>query len=263
MRVLKIVKVHRTDSMVVKRPFQAFNRVAAADFPEYSIIYFWYLLHQPEFLNQLFSAAQKIVIIFTAMTQAKDLVSFEDIKNGSEEAFNKVFDLYYSRLCFFADKFLHDFDLSRSVVQQVFVDMWIKREKLQVASLQSYLFQSVRNAAIDILKHRKAESKYLSTLEPDEKNQISDWMEEAELADRINKAIQKLPEKCREIFVLCRFEELKYTEIAARLNISVKTVEMQIGIALKKLRKELSDYQMIQLLAIFFSKKSKLPYRVL
>ncbi len=197
------------------------------------------------------------------MTQAKDSVSFDDIKNGNEAAFNKAFDLYYSRLCFFTDKFLHDFDLSRSVVQQVFVDMWIKRDKLQVTSLQSYLFQSVRNASLDILKRRKAESKYLSTLEPEDSAPLADWMEEAELADRINKAIQKLPEKCREIFVMCRFEEMKYAEIAARLNISVKTVEMQIGIALKKLRKELSDYQMIQLLSVFFLKKSKLPYRVL
>ena len=87
-------------------------------------------------------------------------------------------------------------------------------------------------------------------------------MEEAELADRINKAIQKLPEKCREIFLLCRFEELRYAEIAEKLNISVKTVEMQITIALKKLRKELSDYQMIQLFAIVFPKKLQLPYRV-
>ena len=197
------------------------------------------------------------------MTQAKDSVSFDDIKNGNEAAFNKAFDLYYSRLCFFTDKFLHDFDLSRSVVQQVFVDMWIKRDKLQVTSLQSYLFQSVRNASLDILKRRKAESKYLSTLETEDSAPLADWMEEAELADRINKAIQKLPEKCREIFVMCRFEEMKYAEIAARLNISVKTVEMQIGIALKKLRKELSDYQMIQLLSVFFLKKSKLPYRVL
>jgi len=197
------------------------------------------------------------------MAQTNELVSFVDIRNGNEEAFNRAFDLYYSRLCFFTDKFLHDFDLSRSVVQQVFVDMWIKRDKLQVVSLQSYLFQSVRNSSLDILKHRKAESKYLSTLGTEEAAQLADWMEEAELADRINKAIQKLPEKCREIFIMCRFEEMKYAEIAARLNISVKTVEMQISIALKKLRKELSDYQMIQLLSVFFSKKHKLPYRVL
>jgi len=204
----------------------------------------------------------KNVITFTAMTQEKEHILFEDIRNGNEKVFNKAFDLYYSRLCFFADKILHDFDLSRSIVQQVFVDLWIKRDRLQIDSLQSYLYQSVRNASLDVLKHRKAESKYLSTLEKAESGEISNLMEEAELADRINRAIQRLPEKCREIFVLCRFDELKYSEIAARLNISVKTVEMQISIALKKLRKELSDYQMIQLLTIIFPKKTELPYRV-
>lgn len=189
------------------------------------------------------------------MAQAMEDILFEDIRNGDEEAFNKAFDLYYSRLCFFADHVLRDFDLSRSVVQQVFVDLWIKREKLQIDSLQSYLYQSARNASLDVLKHKKAESRYLSTLEKAESYQITDLMEEAELADRINRAIQHLPEKCREIFILCRFEELKYSEIAVRLNISVKTVEMQIGIALKKMKKELSDYQMIQFLTIIFSKK--------
>ena len=186
------------------------------------------------------------------MRQVKEQVKFEDVRKGDEKAFNEAFDLYYSRLCFFADIILHDFDLSRSMVQQVFVDLWIKREKLQIDSLKSYLYQSVRNASFDVLKHKKAESKYLSTLEKTESAQITDLIEEAELADRINRAIQNLPEKCREIFVLCRFEELKYSEIAARLNISVKTVEMQISIALKKLRKELSDYQMIQLFSIIF-----------
>lgn len=196
------------------------------------------------------------------MTQEKGHILFAEIRNGSEQAFNKAFDLYYSRLCFFADKILHDFDLSRSLVQQVFVDLWIKRSRLQIDSLQSYLYQSVRNASLDVLKHKKTESKYLATLGKEEAVQLTDLMEDAELADRINRAIQNLPEKCREIFILCRFDELKYAEIAARLNISVKTVEMQISIALKKLRKELSDYQMIQLLTIIFPKKLQLPYRV-
>lgn len=189
------------------------------------------------------------------MTKEKERFLFEDIKNGKEEAFNKAFDLYYSRLCFFADKLLHDFDLSRSVVQQVFVDLWIKRNKLQVDSLQSYLYQSVRNASFDIIKHKKAESRYLSYLGKVEPEQYNDLMEEAELADHINRAIQHLPEKCREIFILCRFEGLKYAEIADRLQISVKTVEMQISIALKRLRYELSEYQMIQLFTLIIQKK--------
>jgi len=190
-------------------------------------------------------------------------ILFAEIRKGNEEAFNKAFDLYYSRLCFFADKILHDFDLSRSLVQQVFVDLWIKRDRLLVTSLQAYLYNSTRNAALDVLKHKKVESRYLSSLEQNESVVVTDLMEEAELADRINSAIQNLPEKCREIFLLCRFDGLKYAEIADRLNISVKTVEMQVSIALKRLRKELSDYQMIQLLSFFIPKKHQLPYRVI
>jgi RNA polymerase sigma-70 factor (ECF subfamily) len=196
------------------------------------------------------------------MTQEREHILFTDIKNGSEKAFNKAFVLYYSRLCFFSDRILHDFDLSRSIVQQVFVDLWIKRERLLVTSLQAYLYNSTRNASLDVLKHKKVESRYLSSLEKNESVEETDLMEEAELADRINSAIQKLPEKCREIFLLCRFEELKYAEIAVKLNISVKTVEMQISIAMKKLRKELSDYQMIQLLTIIIPKKLQVHYRV-
>lgn len=197
------------------------------------------------------------------MMQEKVPITLEEICKSGEVAFNKVFDLYYSPLCFFSDKILHDFDLSRSVVQQVFVDLWIKRHQLHIVSLKSYLYQSVRNASLDVLKRKRAESKYLSTLEKEESGTLSDLMEEAELADRINRAIQNLPERCREVFVLCRFEELKYAEIADRLHISVKTVEMQISIALKKMRKELSDYQMIQLLTIVFQKKLQVPYRVI
>lgn len=179
------------------------------------------------------------------------------IKDGDEDAFNKAFDLYYPRLCFFADNILHDFDLSRSVVQQVFVDMWIKHESLNIFfSLKSYLFQAVKNETLDILKHRRVENKYLESFQgKEEPIWFQDQIEVAELNDKINSAIQELPPRCQNIFMLCRFEELKYSEIAERLNISVKTVEMQISIALKKIRQELSDSQMINLLAFLFSKK--------
>ena len=179
---------------------------------------------------------------------------FSKIKEGDENAFNKAFDLYYPQLCFFANNMIHDFDLSRSIVQQVFVDLWIRHKNLDILfSLKSYLFQAVRNEAFDILKHRKVESKYLQSLrKKDEQGWFHDQIEEAELNDRINIAIQELPPKCRNIFILCRFEELKYSEIAERLNISVKTVEMQISIALKKIRTKLSSNQSINLLSFLF-----------
>ncbi len=182
------------------------------------------------------------------------------IKKGDEDAFSKAFDLYYPQLCFFADNIIRDFDLSRSLVQQVFVDLWVRHKELNIlVSLKSYLFQAVKNEALDVLKHRKVESKYLQKIQDlqgdDQQPQFHDQVEEAELNARLNTAIQELPPKCREIFMLCRFEELKYSEVAEHLNISVKTVEMQISIALKKIRKKLSHYQYVNLLSFLLSKK--------
>lgn len=203
------------------------------------------------------------------MTRENDTILFDEIRNGNERVFNQIFDNYYPCLCFYTNKYLNDFDLSRSVVQQVFVDLWIKRDRLQVVSLKSYLFQSARNASLDIIKHRKTEKRYLSTFQKIESFQDDDFLEEAELADKINKAIQLLPERCRVIFMMCRFEELKYADIAKRLNISVKTVEMQVSIALKRLRNELGycdkkpPYrQIIKLSEKVISKDIDLSYRV-
>ncbi|MEL7585860.1 MAG: RNA polymerase sigma-70 factor [Prolixibacteraceae bacterium] len=191
------------------------------------------------------------------MVEDQNQFLYLSIKQGDENAFNQVFNLYYTRLCFFGDHLVHDFDLSRSIVQDVFVDIWLNREKLDIHfSLKSFLFQSVRNKALNVLKHRKVESKFIAEQKKkDEPFSVQDLMEEAELNDKINSAIHELPPKCKEIFLLCRFEELRYWEIAERLNISVKTVEMQISIALKKIRQKLIDPQMLQLIIFMFSKK--------
>ena len=181
----------------------------------------------------------------------------QKISQGNEESFAKAFDFFYPSLCYYADKFIHDLDESRSLVQQVFVDLWIKRNKLVIhQTLKSYLFKSVRNSALDYLKHKLVETKYLEENRSDEASYDTDLIEEAELNARINAAIGELPEKCREIFILCRFEELHYSEVAQQLGISVKTVEMQMGIAMKKLKHKLTAYQHIQVLIYFFSKNN-------
>ncbi|MGV8095242.1 MAG: RNA polymerase sigma-70 factor [Mangrovibacterium sp.] len=180
---------------------------------------------------------------------------FSEIKQGNEAAFRKVYEDYYTCLCFYAGKFIHDSEQARSIVQEVYAGLWMKREKLNITySVKAYLFNSVRNACIDYLRKEKSNNEALAGLARDD-TVSSDHMEVAELNDRINRTIQALPEKCREIFVLCRFEGLKYGEIAEKLGISIKTVEMQMGIALKKLRKSLSDYQWINLMIFILLKK--------
>ena len=168
---------------------------------------------------------------------------FQQIKKGDEAAFSRLFDGYYAALCFFASKYVGDLDLSRSLVQQVFMDLWLKREKIDVSwSVKSYLYRSVKNRCIDHLRKEKNTSEISESVENQSQVPFRDLVEEAELNDRINTSINQLPGKCREVFLLCRFEGLKYAEIAQKLNISVKTVEMQMGIALKKLRENLSDF---------------------
>ena len=186
-----------------------------------------------------------------------DLHIFEKIKKGDDAAFSRLFDRFYTPLCFFASKYVSDLDLARSLVQQFFVDLWVKREKLDIhSSPKSYLYRSVKNRCIDYLRTRKKTIPVSMNGENDSSVPFQDLVEEAEINEKLNRAINQLPEKCREIFVLCRFENMKYSEIAKHLNISVKTVEMQMGIALKKLRQSLSDYQIINLLVFLHLKKN-------
>lgn len=185
-----------------------------------------------------------------------------NLNEWDENTFEKLYDEYYSSLCLFANKYLHDLDLARSLVQELFVDLWLKREKITVRdSVKPYLYRAVRNKSINYLRESKKSVSFSDISESSLNLQSSyeDKLEEAELNNRINQSINELPEKCREIFLLCRFEGLKYNQIATKLNISVKTVEMQMGIALKKLRSKLSDLQIVRLMLCIFLKKKQEP----
>lgn len=175
----------------------------------------------------------------------------------NEENFSSLFDQYYEALCFFADKYLDDLDMSRSVVQDVFVNIWTKRENISPKfSIKSYLYFAVRNRALDHLRRNKRNVEFSEGVENNLLVPFDDRVEEAEITARVNKSINELPERCREVFILCRFEGLKYSQCAEQLNISVKTVESQMAIALKRLREKLADYQYFNVLIGFFLKKN-------
>lgn len=185
----------------------------------------------------------KWFLLTQTINSMSDSSVFQQIRKGDETAFNHLFDEYYASLCFFAAKYLNDLDLSRSLVQQVFIDLWVKRKKIEIdISFKSYLYRSVKNRCIDYLRKEKKVSCITENIDGLYQISFTDLVEEAELKDLINRLINQLPPKCRKIFLLCRFEGLKYGEIAQELRISVKTVEMQMGIAMKKLREKLKDY---------------------
>lgn len=164
------------------------------------------------------------------------------LKSGEEAVFRFLFDQYYRSLVAFANKFLGDSDTSRSVVQDVFVMLYDKREELNIhTNLKSHLFQSVRNRCLNILKHDKMKREHHQRIydSGQEAEQPFESLEYAELEKCIATAINELPDQCRKIFRMSRYEGVPNQEIADQLTISKRTVETQISKALKRIRDEL------------------------
>ena len=160
--------------------------------------------------------------------------------------FEKLFREHFTALCYFARKYLGDLDSSKEIVHSVFIKIWENRSSFDWEKpAKSYLFTSVYNRSMNFIRDNK---KFIINEPAGIREEItdtaafSDTLEVAELESRIKSALQRLPEKCREIFELNRFEGKKYAEIADSLNISVKTVEAQMSKALKILKEELKDY---------------------
>lgn len=151
-----------------------------------------------------------------------------------EKDFRALFEANYNNLCRVAWRILSDRDLAREVVQEVFVELWRKGQWQQLQSSKAYLYVAVYNRSLSELQKSKRflSEDSLPLLTTDH----SDTLEEQELERIIVSAIEALPDQCKKIFILSREEELTYREIAARLGLSIKTVERQMGIALKKIR---------------------------
>lgn len=159
--------------------------------------------------------------------------------------FEMLFKAYYTKLTFFANRFLNNFPASEEIVSDTFTYLWEQRQQLNITrSANAYLYKMVQNRCLNYLKHKKIESAYVdylirNDLLSETSNSIIELYNCKELEIEIEKAIKQLPEKCAEVFKLSRFEQLKNREIAAQLNISQKTVERQMTIALEKMRTSL------------------------
>ncbi|MBY0432853.1 MAG: RNA polymerase sigma-70 factor [Cyclobacteriaceae bacterium] len=168
------------------------------------------------------------------------------LREGQDTAFEMLFKTYYEPLCNYAYSFLNDREEAEEVVQSAFITVWDKRQSLEIqTSVKSYLYRMVRNGCLNVIKHVKVKAAHLrhemAGGEPSYEG-ASQGVISSELEQKIYEAMKALPEQCRLVFQLSRFEELKYQEIADQLNISVKTVENQMGKALKIMRTQLKDY---------------------
>lgn len=192
------------------------------------------------------------------MNQSDEKVLFEKIKNSDVKAFESLFHFYYGYLCLYAQKIIKNEAASEEIVQDLFVKLWEKREQLTIeTSVKNYLFRSVKNLCLNFIQHNKTKESYSRfILSEAEKNPaFEENFPEIDLAGKIEESIQLLPEKRREIFRLSREEGLKYREIAKKLNISIKTVETQMSLAIKSLRDTLSKYKTFFTFFLSFSKK--------
>lgn len=181
----------------------------------------------------------------TSKINEKQLVS--EFINGNEQAFESLFKQYYQMLLKVAKFLINDTEQAEEIVHDVFLNVWQKRENINPeASFKNYLITAVRNRCFNYLKAKKK----TQSIDNDET-----WVEELvadtltdtpaqvkDIQNAIDAAVAKLPQQCGIIFQLSRYENMSYKEIAEALSLSPKTIENQIGRALKSLRTELKDF---------------------
>jgi RNA polymerase sigma-70 factor (ECF subfamily) len=178
---------------------------------------------------------------------------FDQVKKGDKKAFEIIFRDYFSHLCAYANTFVKDIDAAQDLVQEFLFHIWeIKTDLPSNVPVKAYLFKSIHNRCLNLLKHQQIKGKYQEQAFYEYKDNFFEesGTENEELHDKIRKTIDKLPPERRKVFIMHRYEELKYKEIAEKLNISIKTVENQIGKALVFMRDELKDYLPLILLMI-------------
>jgi RNA polymerase sigma-70 factor (ECF subfamily) len=174
----------------------------------------------------------------------KDLIV--RLKSGDQTAFELLFHFYYPGLVMYASQYTASTEDAEEIVQDFFVRFWEKHKQLTPCdSLKNYFFLSIKNGSLDFLKHQKIEKKYIDEMMALSKHHLAydtDLFIISDLQEKLKHGIDLLPDKCREVFMMSRIQGLKNEEIAAKLNISKRTVETQISKALKVLRVELKDY---------------------
>ncbi|WP_421919219.1 RNA polymerase sigma-70 factor [Marinifilum sp.] len=167
------------------------------------------------------------------------------IKKGNLKEFERLFKFYYPLLCNYAVKFVKDHDQAEEIVQSLFCQIWEDRKKLKIhTSFKAYLYKATYLNSLQFLRKKGIRNQYEAYVKNTSNGDVTRYhsVEEKEIQTIIQNTLSNLPEKCSRIFKMSRYEGLKYHEIADKLSVSVKTVEANMGRALKAFRKNLKDY---------------------
>lgn len=178
-------------------------------------------------------------------TSTPDIISL--IRQGDQKAFETLFKAYYARLCEYSFLLIRDKEIATELVQDFFVKLWENRANIAIKTTKAYLFKSIHNNTIKYITRR---THFESIVNEKEYGYV--LPKDFELAEQLEKSLSELPPKCKEIFVMSRLEKLKHNEIAEKLKISPRTVEVQIRKASLILKEKLKEFKvLIFLLNIF------------
>lgn len=168
------------------------------------------------------------------------------LRRGEEGAYEMLFKEYYQILTVFANKYVKDIESSKEIVQDLFVHLYEKRDRLDInSSLKSYLFRSTHNRSINYINAQKIRNKYTEHVKVSSsigENSLENEVNKTELEHALYRAIDDLPPKCQTIFKMNRFDGLSNHEIAEKLSLSKRTIETQISKALKILRLKMKPF---------------------
>ncbi len=165
------------------------------------------------------------------------------IKDGDIKAFKLVFTTFWNPLLNYSLNIVNDMPAAENIVQDTFLDLWENRSKIdREKNLKTYIYTITRNKSLNFLKshHEKKRASFNEPEFVESRELMESVVERKELTQEVLKAVEKLPEKGREIFIMSRYDNLKYSEISEILGISIKTVETQMSRNLKKLKELLA-----------------------
>lgn len=166
------------------------------------------------------------------------------LQKGDITTFESIFRNYYPNLCHFAHQYVSDKTIAESLVQDTFVRIWENKAQITIErSIRNYLLQMVKNRCLNYLEHISVQKKYIEKQILEGKTKQEPKFFEIGLRDKIQRSIDALPAQRQQIFRLCKQDGLSYKQVAQKLNISVKTVENHMGLALKQLREALKEYK--------------------
>ncbi|MCK0133845.1 RNA polymerase sigma-70 factor [Arenibacter sp. S6351L] len=186
---------------------------------------------------------------------------FLQFREGDRRAFEYYFKEYYNSIVGFGTQFIGDKDKARSVAQDAFIKLWENREKVQkINGIPSFLYRSVKTDCLNLIRHHKVVRKYKSRQLQERESHLHteilnslnfDSVTFSELENLIEKSIEELPDKCKQVFLKKRFENKKNKEIAQELGITIKAVEANITRATKFLKLRIANYVIITFFCAF------------